>query len=141
MKLPDTSVLLVARDAGAHHHDTARSWLERALSGRESIGFAWVALLGFVRIATNPRVYQEPLAPRDALDQVDEWLACQVASVVHPGHDHATVLRDLLAESGTAANLTTDAHLGALAIENGATLASFDGDFHRFARLKLEHLR
>lgn len=115
--------------------------MERALAGHESVGFAWVVLLGFVRISTNPRVYAEPLEPGQALDQIDEWLAAAAAEPLHPGREHARVLRELLVESGTAGNLTTDAHIAALAIENGATLASFDGDFHRFERLRLEHLR
>jgi predicted nucleic acid-binding protein len=50
-------------------------------------------------------------------------------------------VRELLEAAGTAGNLTTDAHLAALAIENGATLTSFDGDFHRFVGLELEYLR
>ncbi len=141
MRVPDTNVLLAARDASAPAHETARAWLERALQGHESVGFAWVVLLGFVRIATNPRVYAQPLQPSDALDQVDEWLAVPAAQALHPGPEHAVVLRELLAERGTAGNLTTDAHIAALAIENGATLTSFDGDFHSFQCLKLEHLR
>jgi uncharacterized protein len=45
-------------------------------------------------------------------------------------------LRDLLARLGVAGNLTSDAHLAALAIEHGATLYSADNDFSRFAGLR-----
>ena len=38
----------------------------------------------------------------------------------------------LLRSAGVAGNLTTDAHLAALAIEHGATVLSFDRDFARF---------
>lgn len=141
MRIPDTNVLLAARDTSAPAHERASTWLERALGGHESVGFAWVVLLGFIRISTNPRVYARPLRPSDALDQIDEWLGATAAQTLHPGPEHAVVLRDLLAERGTAGNLTTDAHIAALAIENGATLTSFDGDFHSFRRLRLEHLR
>jgi uncharacterized protein len=44
-------------------------------------------------------------------------------------------LKSLLLHSGVAANITTDAHLAALAIENGATLYSADNDFARFKTL------
>ena len=47
---------------------------------------------------------------------------------------------DVLLNGRDSANLTTDAHLAALAVEHGATLATFDGDFHRFNGLKLEYL-
>jgi predicted nucleic acid-binding protein len=72
---------------------------------------------------------------------VDEWLAQPPAAIVHPGRRHLRIWRDLLEPSGTAGNLTTDSHLAALAIEHGATLASFDGDFHRFRGLDFEYLR
>lgn len=141
MRIPDTNVLLSARDVDAPAHERARNWIEGVLAGNESVGFAWVVLLGFLRVATNPRVYETPLRPSVALDQVDEWLAGAVATVVHPGVEHRAILRTLIGTSGTAGNLTTDAHIAALAIENEATLGSFDGDFHRFQQLKLEYLR
>ena len=53
-----------------------------------------------------------------------------------PTSRHASVLRELLEPLGTAGNLTTDAHLAALAIEHGAELCSTDGDFSRFAGLR-----
>ncbi len=60
--------------------------------------------------------------------------------MITPATRHQVVLRGLIEAAGTAANLTTDAHPAALAIERGATLATFDGDFHRFGGLKLEYL-
>lgn len=140
MKLPDLNVLLNARDEAAPHHETAKRWLLAALSGTETVGFAWVVLLGFVRLSTNPRAYAEPLAVATALGLVDGWLERSVATVVNPGRRHWALLYELIESAGTAANLTTDAHLAALAIEHGATLSSFDGDFHRFSGLDLEYL-
>ena len=43
-----------------------------------------------------------------------------------------SVLRGLLRETGTAGNLTTGAHLAALAIEHGADIVSWDRDFARY---------
>jgi toxin-antitoxin system PIN domain toxin len=140
VKVPDVNVLLYASDTSSSHHATARPWIERALSATETVGFAIVVLLGFIRIATNARVMATPLTPSDAFDQVEEWLAQPPATVLDPGRRHLGICRELLEASGTAGNLTTDAHIAALAIEHGATLASFDGDFHRFAGLELEYL-
>lgn len=140
MKVPDLNVLLNARDQTAHHHAIARRWVEAALSGGETVGLAWIVLLGFLRVSTNPRVYDQPLTVADALDLVDEWIALPSTAIVAPASRHHVVLRSLIEGSGTAANLTTDAHLAALAIELGATLATFDGAFHRFSGLKLEYL-
>ena len=111
------------------------------MSGPETIGLAWVALLGMVRLSTNPAIFDPALKPETALDVIDGWLAQPSATTVHPTERHAAVLRELLGETGTAGNLVTDAHLAALAIEHGATLSSFDTDFHRFSGLKFEQLR
>jgi toxin-antitoxin system PIN domain toxin len=136
VKLPDANVLLYAVHTRSPHHERMRGWLEVALSGTETVGFAWVALIAFVRIATNPRVFTSPLAPTEAFEYVDEWLKRPVATVVHPGPRHGALLRELLEPIGTAGNLTTDAHLAALAIEHAGTLYSADTDFARFARLR-----
>ncbi len=140
MKVPDVNVLLNGRDQTARHHATAQSWLETTLSGSETVGLAWTVLLGFMRISTNPRVYDRPLSVPDALDQIDEWIDLPSTALVAPTSRHRTILRALIEAAGTAGNLTTDAHLAALAIEHGATLATFDGDFHRFNGLKLDYL-
>lgn len=132
MKLPDVNVLLYAVDESSHHHAGARDWLEAALSGTETVAFCWTVLLAFVRLSTRPVVFEQPLTAGEALDLVDGWLAQPPATVVHPTTRHAAILRDLLAPLGTAGNLTTDAHLAALAIEHGAELCSYDGDFERF---------
>ena len=66
MRLVDTNVLLYAVDETAPHHSAARGWLERALSETETVGFAWNALLGFIRLATNARVFTSPLSVGEA---------------------------------------------------------------------------
>jgi uncharacterized protein len=140
LRVPDANVLLYASDSSSRHHSPARHWVEAALSATESVGFAIVVLLAFIRISTNPRIMGAPLGVAEAIAQVEEWLAQPPATMLHPGGKHLEVWRELLESSGTAGNLTTDAHLAALAIEHGATLASFDGDFHRFSDLRFEYL-
>jgi toxin-antitoxin system PIN domain toxin len=136
VRLPDVNVLVYAIDGEAHHHDSARAWLESALSDTETIAFSWTVLLAFVRLTTRPAVFARPLSATSALDLVDAWLAQPCATVVEPTSRHAGILRSLLEEVGTAGNLTTDAHLAALAIEHGAELCSYDADFGRFAGLR-----
>lgn len=136
MKLLDVNLLLYAIDESSPHHDRARPWLEETLSGTEEVGFAWPVLLGFIRIATNPVALERPLSPADAFDYVDSWLAQPCATVVEPTDRHAARLRELLSPLGTAGNLTSDAHLAALAIEHGAELCSLDADFSRFEGLR-----
>jgi toxin-antitoxin system PIN domain toxin len=137
VKLPDVNLLLYAYDSTSAHHRRARAWFEEALSGTETFAFAWVVLVAFLRLVTNPRVFEEPLPVESAFALVESWLEQPFTTVVHPGERHAALLRDLLRPLGTAGNLTIDAHLAALAIEHGAELCSADADFARFPRLRL----
>jgi uncharacterized protein len=136
MMLSDVNLLLYAYDTSSAHHERARPWLEERLSGVEAFGFAWATLLAFVRLVTNPRVFESPLRVAQALDVVEAWLAAPCATVLHPGPRHAVLLRQLLEPLGTAGNLTTDAHLAALAVEHDAELCSADADFSRFPGLR-----
>lgn len=140
MWLPDVNVLLAASQRQAPYHAVARQRLEAAFDSGAPVGLAWVALLGFLRLTTNGRVFPVPMPVDEALRIVDGWLSHPGAMVLHPGPRHAALLGALLIGAGTAGNLTTDAHLAAIAIEHGATVASFDRDFSRFAGLRFEHL-
>jgi toxin-antitoxin system PIN domain toxin len=71
-----------------------------------------------------------------ALDIIDAWLAESSVTLIHPGPRHARLLRDLLEPLGAGGNLTSDAHLAAIAIEYRAELCSSDSDFARFAGLR-----
>lgn len=136
MKLPDVNLLLYAIDASSERHEAARAWLESALSGTEELGLAWAVVLGFVRISTHPAAFEEPLRAEEALEYIDEWLAQPATIALAPGPGHTALLRRLLEPLGSAGNLTSDAHLAALAIEHGAELCSSDTDFARFEGLR-----
>jgi len=136
VKLPDVNLLVYAADDSSNHYARARPWLERTLSGTEEVGFAWMALLGFLRISTNPAAFGNALSPGRAFEFVESCLGSPVATIVHPSERHAGLMRDLLMPLGTAGNLTSDAHLAALAIEHGAELCSSDNDFSRFEGLR-----
>lgn len=132
MKLVDANVLLYAVNEDALHHERSRTWLDGALSGSETVAFAWMPLLAFVRLVTKPDLFPSPLTVDEALDRVDAWLAAPSAIVVAPGASHAQLVRRLLAPLGTGGNLVSDAHLAALALEYRCTVVSFDRDFDRF---------
>lgn len=139
MKIVDLNVLLYAVNSDSAHHAAVRPYWEELTNGEEEIGFAWSVLLGFLRLSTNPAVFPRPLGPEAALARIDTWLSLQPARLVTETEDHWTILRGLLSDSGTAGNLTTDAHLAALAIGRGATLISCDRDFARFEGLRWEN--
>jgi uncharacterized protein len=132
VKIVDAIVLLYAVNRQSVGHEAARRWLTGALSGNEVVGLPWVSLLAFIRMSTSRRIFASPLPAADAMSVVESWLAQPAAVTVEPTTRHTSVLRGLLEQAGTAGNLTTDAHLAALAIEHGATVVTFDRDFERF---------
>ena len=136
MKLLDLNLLLYAVDETSPRHARALPWVERTLAGPETVALPWAVLLGFVRLSTRASVFASPLSADEALDVVDGWLALPVVTTVQETPRHAAVLRNLLAPLGTAGNLTSDAHLAALAVEHGAQLFSCDADFSRFPGLR-----
>src|SRR5215211_5262788 len=132
MVIVDANVLLYAVDRTSAHHEPARMWLDAALAGAEAVGFAWVVLLAFIQIGTNASILPGAMSVDAATGQVEAWLSAPAAFVAEPTARHADLLRGLLRDTGTAGNLTTDAHLAALAIEHGADIVSYDRDFARF---------
>ena len=136
MIVPDVNLLLHAYNSDSRVHAAARRWWEGSLGGPQPVGLTWVAMLGFVRIATHRQIFDHPMAVGSALAIVKSWLEQPYVSVVHPGDRHAAILFSLLEGLGTAGNLTSDAHLAALAIEHQAELHSTDADFARFAGLR-----
>jgi toxin-antitoxin system PIN domain toxin len=136
MIVPDVNLLIHAHNSDSPVHGAARRWWENLLNGTQPVGLAWVAILGFIRISTHRQILARPLTVADACGRAREWLARPYAAVLEPGERHAEILFGLLEALGTAGNLTTDAHLAALAIEHQAELHSTDADFTRFAGLR-----
>lgn len=132
MILIDANILIYAVNADAPQHHKAKSWLEATLSGTDTVGLSWTVLLAFLRLTTRPGVFEKALPVQTAFAMVDAWLAQPAVVTVEPTAKHLRTLRDLLSPLGTGGNLTSDAHLAALAIEHGAELCSCDSDFARF---------
>lgn len=132
MILIDANLLIYAANSDAPRHAVARAWLDETLSGMTPVGLPWVCVLAFLRITTSPRILARPMPVDDAIDQVGAWLAQPFVDAIVPGERHWPILRNLLRTTGMAGNLTTDAHVAAMAIERGATVYSADHDFKRF---------
>jgi len=138
VKLVDANVLLYAVNENAPHHREARGWLDRSLSGTETIAFAWIVLLAFLRLSTRADLFRRPLEFDEAADVVGHWLSAPPAVISHPTPRHLALVRGLVRTTGSAANLVNDAHLAALALEYDATVVSYDRDFARFAGVRHE---
>lgn len=141
MKLPDINVLINSINASSPHRKPAVQWLEQGFNSEAGVGFAWLALVGFVRLSTQRAILPIPLTVVQALGLMDDWLQHPRAKILAPTARHADILARLLLVAGAAGNLTNDAHLAALAIEHGATVGTFDRDFNKFPGIKFDLLK
>ncbi len=136
MILPDVNLLVYAYNQDAREHAGARAWWESLLSSSAAVGLPWAVSCGFIRLMTHPAVLVKPLDPRRAVEHVRSWLDRSNVEALDPGPRHLEVLGRLLGDLGVAGNLTTDAHIAALAIEHQCELHSNDADFSRFPGLR-----
>jgi len=136
MTLIDANLLIYAYNPAAEHHAAARRWLEATIGAGLPVRLAWMTVLAFVRIMTSTQIFRRPLSIEEAAAIVDQWLAQSNVDVLEAGEQHWALLRQTLVDGQASGSLVSDAHLAALAIEHGATLATTDRDFARFAGLK-----
>jgi toxin-antitoxin system PIN domain toxin len=135
MILIDANLLLYAYHPKAEQHDASRAWLEETLSGSQLVRFAWLTLWAFLRIATNPRVFDRPLSTSEATAVVSSWFVQSGIGILEPGERHWEILQRLMKDGQTTGPRIMDAALAALAMEHGATLHTTDRDFARFTDL------
>ena len=139
MILVDANLLLYAKVEEFPQHDAARDWLDERLNDFTGVGLPWQSLLAFLRLASNPRIFQQPLAASEAWLQINEWLDCPNVWTPEPTERHGKILSALLPATGNRSNLIPDAHLAALAMEYGLILCSSDADFGRFQGLRWQN--
>jgi toxin-antitoxin system PIN domain toxin len=137
MILLDANLLIYASAPEAAQHAVARDWLDARLNGPSRVALPWPSLLAFMRIVSNPRLF-ERASLAHARSQVQAWLALPRTWIPNPTEEHSRILGELL-DNETQHRLVPDAHLAALALEHGLVLCSSDGDFARFPQLRWEN--
>ena len=60
MILVDANILIYSHVESFAQHQAARAWLDQQLNGTTRVGLPWVSLLAFLRLVTNPRVFERP---------------------------------------------------------------------------------
>lgn len=139
MRLLDVNLLVYATFSSMPRHAAAKRWLDGILRGKEQVAFPWETICGFVRLASNPRVFSPCLSVAAAWRHAAAWLDCPCAWIPSATPRHRAILADLLALPGMNHKLVADANLAALAMEHGLVLCSADEDFRLFPGLRFEN--
>lgn len=136
MILVDANIPLYAEDSLSPQHGRAREWWDAQLSGSEPVALCWPVVTAFVRISTNARLHRRPLTRDEAITRVKSWFDQPCVRIIHPTDEHWSLFAKMIRDSGATANLISDAHLAALALEHNCDFCSTDSDFARFPGLK-----
>jgi toxin-antitoxin system PIN domain toxin len=136
--LLDANVLIYASIESFPQHGACRAWLEDSFARPAKVGLPWPSLLGFVRIATNPRILSPPTPTHAAWARVEQWLEQPNAWIPAPTERHQSTLATLLGDD-VHGDLIPDAHMAALALEHGLTVCSTDSDFARFPGVRWQN--
>jgi uncharacterized protein len=137
MIVTDVNILIYAYDINYIHHEKIKTWLAEKLNSADTFYLNWQAISGFLRITTNPKIFPNPMSGEKSRAKVNEWLERPNVSILVQTAKHWSTFERLLVETKIVGPKTMDAHLAALAIEHGVTLATTDRDFGAFKGLKL----
>lgn len=134
----DTNILLYASDTTSRFHEAATRTVETLAGGRDLLYLFWPVIMGYLRVATHPAVFHEPLRLEDAMANIEGLLA--QPHVRAPGEDEGfwELYRDVATGVGARGNLVPDAHLVALMRQYGVTtIWSGDRDFRKFDGIRV----
>ena len=136
MIVVDANLLIYAYDTGSVRYEAGRAWLEETLSGREPVGLPWLSLAAFLRVMTNPKLYERRYSLDEATGILEAWMAQSNVRILAPAEDHWLQFRTMILDGSASGPLISDAEIAALTIEHGGVLHTVDRDFARFPGLR-----
>jgi uncharacterized protein len=135
----DVNILLYASDTDSALQPKAQSFLEQCVQQREVFCFAWITLMGYLRMATHPSIFARPLSPDEATRNVESLLRVPHCRTIGEDEQFWPAWRQITAAAPVRGNLVPDAHLAAILQRNGvARLYTHDRDFRRFTFLDVK---
>jgi hypothetical protein len=131
--MPDVNILVYAHREESPEHARYAQWVTELATGLEPFALSESVLHGFVRVVTNPRIFNPPSTIAQAFQFAHALLERPNCVMVRPGPGHWRIYKQLCEAGPVQSKLTADAAHAALAIEMGCEWISADTDFARFA--------
>jgi len=133
MQMPDVTILVYAHREESPGHERYAEWLKALALGPEPFALSESVAHGFLRIVTNPRIFDPPSTMPHAFRFLDALITRRGCSMIRPGPRHWSIFRGLCERGSCKGKLVGDAVHAALAIESGCEWVTADTDFARFA--------
>jgi len=132
----DVNILLYASDASSLHFERARSFIESCMVQNEVFAIGWPTVMGYLRMATHPAIFDRPLSHEEAARNIDSLLATPSCRVIAEEDGFWAIYREVTKNVPTRGNLVPDAHLAALLSQHRVVkLYTHDKDFRKFSFL------
>jgi hypothetical protein len=134
----DVNILLYASDTSSSFHRQALAFMASCMDGRELFYLAWPTAMSYLRIATHPAVFNQPLSPEEATANIEALLHLPQVRFLSEGEGFWDIYRSITSEVPTRGNLVPDAHLAALLQYHGVKrLYTHDRDFMKFSFIEV----
>ena len=134
----DTNILLYASNTESDVHDAAKDYLRKCLAGPQPFYLLWPVVMGYLRIATHPTIFRNPISPKQAKENIEALLLSPFCRPLSENDLFWKVYENLSQGHHPRGNLVPDTHIAALLLTHGVrTFHTRDRDFRRFDHLEV----
>jgi toxin-antitoxin system PIN domain toxin len=134
----DVNILLYASDSGSPYYREAKFFIESCMEQEEVFYLGWPTIMGYLRIATHPSIFDYPLSPDEAMGNIEALISLPHVRTLGEGDDFWQAFRATADALPCRGNMVPDAHLAALLKLHGvSTLFTHDLDFLKFQFLDI----
>jgi toxin-antitoxin system PIN domain toxin len=128
----DTNVLVYAGNSDEPAQGQVRELLWRLARGPDLLYLFWPTIMGFLRIATHPGIFRDPLTPARASEAIAALVRRPNVRTPGEAQGYWGTFR-MVAGNDTRGNDVADAHLAALMRQHGVSVIyTHDRDFRRY---------
>lgn len=129
----DANPLLYAANRSAPEHERALLLVEFLARGPDLVVLFWPVVMAYLRIATHPAVFPEPLSHSQAAANIEALMARPHVRVAGPGERFWELYRQVAHDVPPRGNDVPDAQIATLMLEHGVgVLWSRDRDFRKY---------
>jgi hypothetical protein len=133
----DANILLYASDESNPVCRQAKDLVRQIIESREVFCLAWPTVMAYIRIATHPRIFADPLSHSEAVANVDTLVNQPHIRMLGEEEGFWESYKEAALEVPTSGNLVPDTQLATILRQHGVkALYTRDKDFRRYPWLK-----
>ena len=113
-------------------------FIRKCAAGPEVFCIAWLTAMSYLRLATHPSIFAQPLSPDEAAANVQALLTVPHCRALGEDDGFWSAYQQVVQGLAVRGNLVPDAHLAAVLRQHGVVkLYTHDKDFRKFDFLQV----